>query len=190
MMKWSRPIELQELLKGGTAPVLAGKGVYRLYVLDEGGCPVKIPRAFADDPTGTLYVGCTPKEGMGTLRSRLMKLRRTLNRRIEPGRYPHRGGWNLQVFDILEGLRRASRPATQVLVTACDLGGGKESHLDAAHGEAVLLLAYRAVFGDTPPGNLSAGAMGSDTVAIHETIRWCRENLSTANWFEADWPRT
>lgn len=188
-MEWTAPFELEALLRGGGAPPLSGKGVYRLHVVDAKGDPVVIPRAYTEDPTGTLYVGSTPKEGKGSVRSRLMKLRRSLAREIDDRRYPHRGGWNLQVFDVLKGLELAGRPAQRVLISARDLGRGPDKHEAAAHAEAVLLLAYRAVFGDTPPGNLSAGSMGSDTVAIHKTIRWCRENLTSANWFEAQWPR-
>ncbi len=160
-------------------PRMDSKGTYSLHAM-AGGDLLELQRMYLPDPTGTLSIGCTPRPGGSTVFKRLSALRASVARGLTTGWYPHVAGWHLHVFDLLGSLGLT----IDDLVVFYDVGDGTMTGDQAAAAEADLLLSYRAHFGDLPPGNLSAGHIGNDTLAIHGWIRDFRGSTDPDRWFD------
>jgi len=117
-------------------------GVYRLIALDENGGAATLERMCGRDATGTLYIGMEGKTF--SERSRLTKLVRSLR----PPRHgvvynnEHKAGYRLRRHPVLS----QRFPENKLAITWC-----YSDHPVLAEG--ILLDAYFASFGDTPPLN-------------------------------------
>jgi hypothetical protein len=140
-----------------TACTKVVNAVYRVRLKDGGGNWHRIPRVCGEDPTGTLYIGCT--------KSTSSPLSMRHNVTSAPGRKHFLGhrqtGWCLWLS--LPDFLRGAYPAgivrgTSPLVTSPNLLWLEYVHLnpvqDAEKWEADALLEYVKNFGELPPYNL------------------------------------
>jgi hypothetical protein len=186
-VNWSGPYDLRAFVdpERGAFPELRRKGVYRLHLTDAAGGSIPLPRARATDPTGTLYVGGVPNGKYSTVFGRLRDAARTVEYAHTEARVPHRGGWNLYVFGLIDGFsvpHGGGEGTNRIAVFAAV--DPRWTASDSERVEASLLLRYRGVFGDNPPANLSAGHIGVDTGHVYEETRSAR-GVEPAHWFRA-----
>jgi hypothetical protein len=174
MPRWRRLIERE---------FMAAKGVYRIIAVDPFGSPLAIPRACGVDPTGTLYIGTVERED-SRLIARLDKAHECFEREEAWGRWSHAGAWNLVTYGVLDGLdiRHGLRPTGVNHLRFAWISAPGWSHIDSMREEAEHLLAYGAVFGDLPPGNMNAGTLKHLTRPRKAIIDEAR-GRSPASWY-------
>lgn len=187
-LTWNGPLDLCDFTtpSRGAFAALRHKGVYRLHLADPSGHPVSLPRLRAVDPTGTLYVGGVPNGKDSTVFDRLKGLARTVERAHTEEQVPHRGGWNLYVFGLIEAFsipHGGGQGANRLVVYTTVSPGWSRG--DSARIEADLLLRYRGVFGDNPPANLSSGHIGVDTGKVRQMTAKAANEVAPADWFRA-----
>jgi hypothetical protein len=118
-------------------------GVYRLIALGDAGAAANLQRMCGNDETGTLYIGMEGKTFSD--RSRLTKLVRSLRPPRHGGlvyNNEHHAGHRLRRHPVLS----QKFPSEKLAITWCYSD-------QPARAEAMLLDAYFASFGDTPPLN-------------------------------------
>lgn len=184
-MTWTGPIGLDDIWNNGAGsyPALNHKGVYRIQLVDSEGVGIALRRLRADDPTGTLYVGATPRGQRSTVAHRLDAFAAAVRAAHTGNRVPSRGGWNLYVFGLLDHLgvpNGEGRPTRKLVAFA--LTDPSWSAEDAAAAEAKVILGYRGVFGDNPPANLSSGQIGQLTHPVKRRVN-AAAGRAPGSWF-------
>lgn len=173
MPTWTQPYDLTEFIapKRGSYTELRHKGVYRVFLVDPKGAPVQLRRLLAKDPSGTLYIGGTPRGETSTVFGRLKDFARSVEHAHTGDAVGHRGGWNLYVFALLDklGVPHGAGSGDHGLKAQCVVDPGWRP-ADSAKLEAKLLLRYRGVFGDNPPANLSTGHVGIETADVRAGV--------------------
>ena len=184
MPTWTAPYELTKFIapRRGSYKELRHKGVYRVFLANPDGARVELRRLLASDPSGTVYLGGTPKGKTSTVFERVKQFARSVEHAHTGDFVPHRGGWNLYVFGLLDklGVPHGAGAGDRALEVQCVVDPAWKPE-DAAKLEAKLLLRYRGVFGDNPPGNLSSGQIGTATRTVRSKVEAARAFTQT-NW--------
>jgi hypothetical protein len=136
-----------ELIKHDYTDVFPG--VYRLHVLDDAGNFRTLPRLFADDPQGILYIGESKN-----LPSRISALKMSVSAayaKLAPTIYGNLGYSNATIHPT--GLKISSLPAFVERFPFNMLSVSIENNNSHYQREGELLVDYRKKFGDYPSLN-------------------------------------